>query len=53
MNFMDITSWYHKLGLSELEEQFCESSLKLRKRILKMILKIIKEDVRCTISRSQ
>ena len=29
---MGVTSWYRSLGLSELEEHSCESSLKLRKR---------------------
>ena len=54
---MDVTSWYQSLSLSELEEHSCESSLKLRKRILKidfqMVFKIIKEDAMCTISRGQ
>ena len=40
---MGVTSWYQSLGLSELEEHSCESSLKSRffwKVCLKMVFKI-------------
>ena len=45
MNFVDVTSWFQSLGLSELEEHSCESSLKSRKDFqndFQMVFKISK-----------
>ena len=53
---LDVRSWYQSLGLSELEEHSCESSLKSRKvfkREFKMVFKMSKGGRGGTISRSQ
>lgn len=47
--FSVVTSWYQSLGLSELEEHSCDSSLKSRrvlKREIKMVFKLIKKRTR-------
>ena len=50
LKILDVTSWYQSLGLSELEEHSCNSSLKSRKVLkrkkIKMVFKLSKRRTR-------